>query len=242
MIAHQSYNRSQILNALPDAEYSRLLAKFETVSLDFKQIIYDCGEPVEFIYFPNQCVVSLISVIEGGSKVEVSMVGNEGLVGLAALLGCGIAPNQALTLVAGRATRVEVAAVKEEFNRGGLLHEILLHYMQVMLAQLSQNASCNRVHSIEERLSRWLLMICDRAESLEFSLTHEFISDLLGTRRAGVTVAAGLLQKKDIIRYSRGRVVVVDRRGLEERACKCYKAARQEYDHFAQFLRSGPPL
>jgi CRP-like cAMP-binding protein len=183
-------------------------------------------------------VVSVLSVAENGSGVEVCMVGNEGVAGMSALLGCDSAPDRARALVAGEVIRVEARAVKEEFGRGGLFHEILLRYMQVIMTQLSHVACCNRVHSIEERLSRWLLMICDRAESLEFSLTHEFISGLLGARRAGVTVAAGLLQRREIIRYSRGRIVVLDRQRLEESACDCYRAIKQEYDRFDRFLGS----
>lgn len=236
MIAHQPYNSSQILNALPAAERTRLLTKSRAVSLDFKQVVYDCGDPIEFVYFPNQCVISLISVAEDGTGVEVCMAGNEGIVGMPALLGCESTPDRAMTLLAGEAIRVEAYAVKEEFSRAGLLHEILLRYMQVIVTQLSHVACCNRKHCIEERLSRWLLMICDRADALEFSLTHDFISDLLGARRAGVTVAAGLLQRREIIRYSRGRIVVLDRQRLEQSACECYKAIKQEYDRFARFL------
>ncbi|MFP5260616.1 MAG: Crp/Fnr family transcriptional regulator [Blastocatellia bacterium] len=210
----------------------------KSVSCGFKQVIYDCGDPTEFVYFPVQCVVSVMSVAENGTGVEVCMVGNEGVAGVSALLGCDSTPDRARALVAGDVIRVEARAVKEEFRRVGLFHEILLRHMQVIMTQLSHIACCNRVHSIDKRLSRWLLMICDRAESLEFSLTHEFISDLLGARRAGVTVAAGLLQRREIIRYSRGRIVVLDRRRLEEGACDCYRAIKQEYDRFAHFLGS----
>src|SRR4028119_46872 len=216
----QAVNR--LLAALPDAEYQRLVPHLERVPLPVKQVLHKRGESIEYVYFPHRAIVSLISTPEEGSKVEVGLVGNEGLVGIPAVLGDNIATTTAIVQREDSGMRMEASLLKSEFGRGGVLQSLLLRYTQALYALASQNAACNRLHNLEERLARWLLLVYDRVGSNELQLTQEFIAEMLGVRRAGVTEAANRLQQAGLIRYNRGKITIVNRQELEAASCSCY--------------------
>jgi CRP-like cAMP-binding protein len=223
----QAVNR--LLAALPDAEYQRLIPHLEQVPLSFKQVLHDVGEPIEYVYFPHQSIVSALSTMEDGSMVEVGLMGNDGIVGIPAALGDNIAATTATVQVPDSAMRMKVSVLKTEFGRGGVLQSLLLRYMQAQHAFVSQNAACNRLHQLDGRLARWLLLVCDRVESNELPLTHEFMAQMLGVRRAGVTEAANTLQQAGLIRYTRGKVTILNRKELEAASCECYEIINGEY-------------
>ncbi len=220
---------NRLLAALPDDEYQRLVPHLERVSLPREQVIYDPGEPIRHVYFPHQAIVSLVSTMLNGSTVEVGMVGNEGMVGTPVFLGGNSTTTRAFVQVAGSGIRMEATRLKAEFNRGGALQSLLLRYMQALHTQVSQTAACNRLHSVEARLARWLLMTSDRMQSDQFELTQEFIAQMLGTRREGVTVAAGTLSQSGMIRYTRGKITILERQNLEFTSCECYGVMKDEF-------------
>jgi CRP-like cAMP-binding protein len=223
----QGMNR--LLAALPDAEYQRLVPHLEYVPLPLKQVLYNRGESIEYVYFPHRAIVSLISTPEEGSNVEVGLVGNEGIVGLPAALGDNIATTSAMVQREDSGMRMEASLLKTEFQQGGSLQSLLLRYTQALYSLVSQNAACNRLHHFDERLTRWLLLVCDRVELNELQLTQEFISQMLGVRRAGVTEAANRLQQAGLIRYNRGKITILNRQGLEAASCSCYGIIKGEY-------------
>jgi CRP-like cAMP-binding protein len=223
----QGMNR--LLAALPDAEYQRLAPHLEYVPLPLKQVLYNRGESIEYVYFPHRAIVSLISTPEEGSHVEVGLVGNEGIVGIPAVLGDNIATTSAIVQREDSGMRMEASLLKTEFQQGGSLQSLLLRYTQALYGLVSQNAACNRRHQLDERLARWLLLVCDRVGSNELLLTHEFISKMLGVRRAGVTEAANTLQRTGLIRYNRGKITILNRQKLEAAACSCYGIIKGEY-------------
>ncbi len=223
----QAVNR--LLAALPDAEYQRLVPHLERVPLSLKQVLHKAGESIEYVYFPHRAIVSLISTPEEGSMVEVGLVGNEGIVGIPAVLGDNIATTSAIVQREDSGMRMEASLLKTEFGQGGVLQSLLLRYTQALYAQASQNAACNRLHHLEERLARWLLFVCDLVGSNELLLTQEFISKTLGVRRAGVTVAANTLQRTGLIRYNRGKITILNRQKLEAASCSCYGIIKGEY-------------
>jgi CRP-like cAMP-binding protein len=223
----QAVNR--LLAALPEAEYQRLIPHLERVPLSVKQVLYDVGELIEYVYFPHQSIVSALSTMEDGSMVEVGLVGNDGVIGIPAALGDNIATTTAMVQVPDSAMRMKASLLKSEFQRGGSLQSLLLRYMQAQHAFVSQNAACNRLHYLEGRLARWLLLVCDRLESNELPLTHEFMAQMLGVRRAGVTEAANMLQQSGLIRYTRGKVTILNRQELEAASCECYEIIKGEY-------------
>jgi len=220
---------NQLLASLPKLEYQRLVPHLEQVPLPLGQVLYESREAVKHAYFPNQAMVSLVSILENGSTAEVGMVGNEGVVGFPIFLGGGFATNRAVVQIEGSAMKMDAEILKAEFQRGGALQRLLLLHTQVLIAQISQTAACNRHHLLEKRLARWLLTAQDCALSNDLRLTQEFISDMLGTRRAGVTVAAGMLQKAGIISYSRGKITILDRKALQAAACECYEVVKGEF-------------
>lgn len=222
--------KNRLLATLPAEEYERLVPHLELVSLPLNQIIYQLGEPIEYVYFPHHAIISLLSVLEDGSTVEAGLVGNDGMVGLPVILGGNKTSNQALVQVAGNGMRMKAELLNSEFKRGGALQSLLLRYTQALLTQVSQGVACNRLHTIEERLARWLLTVQDRVESDQFPLTQEFIAQMLGTRRSGVTVAAGTLSKAGTIRYSRGKITIVNQGDLEAIACECYGIIKAEFN------------
>lgn len=221
---------NQLLAFLPQDEYERLVPHLEKVSLSLGRVIYEPGEMIEYVYFPNQAAVSLVSLLENGSTTEVGMVGKEGIVGYPVFLGGNSTTHRAIVQVAGTGMKIDAKVLKAEFSRGEMLQRLLLLYTQALLTQISQTAVCNRHHSVEERLVRWLLTAQDCVLSKELSLTQEFIANMLGTRRPGVTVAAGRLQQVGIISYSRGRITVLNREALEEAACECYGIVKNEFN------------
>lgn len=220
---------NRLLAALPDAEYQRLIPHLEHVSLPFKQVLHELGEPIEYVYFPQKAIVSCLSTMEDGSMIEVGLVGNDGIVGIPAALGDNITATIAMVQVPDSAMRMKASVLKTEFQRGGVLQSLLLRYMQVQHAFVTQSAACNRLHYLEGRLARWLLLVRDRVGSNELPLTHEFMSQMLGVRRAGVTEAANALQQAGLIRYTRGKVTILNREELEAASCECYEIINGEF-------------
>src|SRR5918912_2006873 len=233
----KAYLKNQLLAALTDEETERLQPHLKLVTLTAGEVLNDADEPARYVYFPLEAVISIITIVEDGTTIEVGIVGFEGLAGLSALLGGGTTPNQFIVQVEGTALRIKGDVLAEEFRRGGNLQEFVHKYTQLTITQISQSAACNHVHKIEERLCRWLLMMHDRAESGYFSHTQEFLSRMLGASRPVVTLAAGALQKAGLIRYSRGNITILDREGIEEATCECYLRVKREYDRFLMELK-----
>jgi CRP-like cAMP-binding protein len=224
---------NKILSALPTKEYERLLPHLEYVPLPLGQVLYDMDDTILNVYFPNRGIVSLVTHLKEGASVEVGLIGSEGMVGLSVVLGDSVASNQAIVQIADGGMRLSVEALKQELSQGGQLLPLLLRYTQALLRQVSQTAACNRTHHVGERLARWLLTCHDRVESDELLLTQEFIADMLGTRRAGVSEAATVLQVAGLIRYVRGHITILNREGLEEFACECYGVVKKEFDRLS---------
>jgi CRP-like cAMP-binding protein len=223
---------NRILAALPEGEYKYLSPHLEFAALRFKQALYEPSMPMQFGYFPNSGMICLIAVMRDGASVEVGVIGNEGFVGTPILLGVKATPNRALVQVSGTSLRINAEALAAILPRTPRLELMLRRFIQAQIFQLAQLAACNRFHEVEERLARWLLMARDRAGSGVLPLTHEFLAEMLGTRRSTVTVAAGALQRAGLIDYGRGRVRILDRTGLENIACECYKVTKQQLERF----------
>jgi CRP-like cAMP-binding protein len=221
---------NRLLTALPRAEYDRLRPHLQNVSLPLKEILYDASTPISHVFFPLRGVVSLVLVMDGGFSLEVGIIGNEGMVGTPVFLGSQSSPTRAISQVPGEALRLETNVFQEEIKRVGALHGVVQRYTQSMINQISQSAVCNHRHSVEKRMCRWLLMSHDRVGSDDFPLTHEFLAQMLGVRRPSVTATAGILQKAGLISYHRGRVIVLDRNGLEATSCECYQVVSKELD------------
>jgi CRP-like cAMP-binding protein len=213
---------NRILHSLTPQDRARLMTALQPVALTLSDVVCESGKRLEYIYFPTTAVVSSLYTTEAGATTEMFLVGNDGLVGVSAFLGGGVTPNQDVVVVSGEALRMKASALREEFRLGGALQALLLRYTQALITQISQTAVCNRLHAVEQRLCRWLLMCRDRVERDELEMTQEFISNMLGGRRETVTVAAGRLQDAGLIRYSRGHITIVDRKGLESIVCECY--------------------
>jgi CRP-like cAMP-binding protein len=218
-----------LLAALPRAEWQRWLPQLEWVNMPLGEILYESGSTLSHVYFPTTAIVSLLYVMENGSSAEIAVVGNEGIVGVSLFMGGESTPSRAVVQSAGHGFRLSSDAIKDEFKRAPVMH-LLLRYTQALITQMSQTAVCNRHHSLDQQLCRWLLLSLDRLKGLELVMTQELIANMLGVRREGVTEAALKLQKAGLIRYSRGRIVVLDRRGLEARSCECYAVVKNEYD------------
>ena len=223
---------NRLLATLPKNEYKRLLPKLKTVSLILGETLYEPGDAIKYVYFPNDSIISLISELSETSWLEVGMVGNEGMAGLGVFMGMGFSSTLALVQGSGTAMRMSSAAVRTEANRLGSLHHLLHRYSHSLLAQVSQTSACNRFHMVDARLARWLLMTNDRLAAKEFPLTQEFLSSMLGVRREGVSKAAGALQAGNLIRYSRGVITILNRRGLEAKSCQCYGIIKAETDAY----------
>ncbi len=222
--------QNQLLSALPQKEFERLWPTLEFVSLAFQQILYEANQPIEYVYFPNNGIISLVTITEDGGTVEAATVGNEGMVGISILLGVEKTPVQAISQMAGDALRMRTEVFKREITPNSPLYALLLRYTQVLIGQLSQTVACNRLHSVEERCCRWLLLCQDRVRSNQFALTQETLAQMLGVRRASVSVVAAILQKAGLIRYSRGKITILDRVGLEAASCECYRVVKAEFD------------
>ena len=220
---------NNLLTTLPLADYQRLLPFLEPVDLPLGKAIYEAAQQIEYLYFPTTSMISLLSTIEDGITAEVGLTGNDGVVGIALFLGGETTPNRAVVQIAGKAVRLKALVVKEEFKRGEVFQYLLLRYTQALITQISQTAICNRLHPVEQRFCRWLLLSHDRIKSNELVMTQELIASMLGGRRESVTVAAGRLQEQGLIQYVRGRITILDRVGLEASACECYEVVRSEY-------------
>jgi CRP-like cAMP-binding protein len=209
------------------------MLSLEAVTLESGMVLYEPDQAIDHVYFLNDALVSILSVSEDGDSMEIGVVGWEGMVGVPAILG-GVTPYRAVVQIGGQAFRMKRRSIAEEFRKSPLLHDLLLKYTNTFLVQIAQSSICNCYHSLQERLSRWLLMARDASRSDTLELTHELIARMLGTRRASVTVAAGLLQKAGLIRIGRGQIVIVDPRSLESIACECYGIVRDNLDRMAQ--------
>ncbi|MBC1220978.1 Crp/Fnr family transcriptional regulator [Nostoc sp. UCD121] len=230
-VSNQSHRptANKLLLALSQVEYQRLVPHLERVNLELKQVLYEANEPITHVYFPDRTIVSLVCNQEDGSTVEAGMVSNDGMVGLAVILGGKTTTTTAFVQVADGSLRMKAEQLIAEFNRGGELQSLLLRYTQAMFTQVTQTAACNRLHTVEERLARWLLMVSDRMQSDTFPLTQEFIAQMLGCRRSGVTVAAGTLSGAGMISYKRGTINILNRQDLEDTSCECYSVVKNEY-------------
>lgn len=220
---------NQLLGALPSDIYERLASHFKLVSLPTQEVICEVAEPIDYVYFPHHAVISLLATMDDGATVEVALVSREGMVGLPVILGDNISSIRAIVQVPGEAMRIDADIIKAEFARGGFLQNLLLRYVQAVLTEFAQGAACNRIHSLDKRLARWLLKVADRRQSQEFPLTQEFIAQMLGVRRAGVSVAAGILSQSGIISYNRGHISILDRKALEAASCECYRVVKDEF-------------
>ena len=217
---------NSMLAALPRKQYQRLLTGLESVALTFGEVLYEPGTRMRHVYFPNDSLVSLLTLVDNHLALEVGMVGCEGMVGVPLALGKDVSPIRALVQGAGTAMRMKSARFSEEIRKSPQMQKELNRYMGALMAQVSQTAACNRFHVVEARLARWLLMTRDRVHSDEFRLTHEFLGHMLGVRRVGVTMAARALQKRKLIAYSRGKIRILDGKGLEGAACSCYEVVK----------------
>ncbi|HEX7312637.1 MAG TPA: Crp/Fnr family transcriptional regulator [Pyrinomonadaceae bacterium] len=222
--------KNRLLAALPREEYERIIPHLGHVSFKLGEVVYESGGQMEHIYFPTTVIVSLLYLMENGASAEMGMAGKEGVVGVALFMGGNTMPNRAVVQSAGGAVRMKAQVLRDEFARGGAFQRLLLRYTQALLTQMSQTAVCNRLHEIEQQLCRWLLLSHDRTDSDELVMTQELIANMLGVRREGVTAAAGRLQEQGLISYVRGRIRILDRRGLEASVCECYKVVKDEYD------------
>jgi CRP-like cAMP-binding protein len=230
----------RILANLPQDDYERLLPNLEPVNLPLGEVLYESSTRMDHVYFPITCVISLLHTMEDGSIAEIGVVGNDGMVGVALFLGGITRPNRALVQVAGHALRLSAQVLREEFARLGALHDGLLRYTQALITQVSQTAVCNRLHSVQQRLCRWLLLSHDRVPADDIHMTQEFIATMLGGRRESVTIAAKQLQGAGLIEYSRGHIKNLDRKGLERNVCECYHVVKIESDRLLG--ASGKPL
>lgn len=222
--------QNHLLAALPPAELERWRDYLEPLELPLGLVLYESGTPQRYVYFPTTAIVSLLYVLEDGGSAEIAVVGNEGVVGVSLFMGGGSTPSRAVVQSAGLGYRLGAHAMKEEFNRGGPVLHLLLRYTQALITQMAQTAVCNRHHSLDQQLCRWLLLSLDRLKGEELVMTQELIANMLGVRREGVTEAALKLQRSGLIRYARGHITVLDRQGLEQRTCECYGVVRKEYD------------
>ncbi len=230
MLATHTPKQNHLLAALPAGDYQRLVPDLEVVPLPLGLAVYESGSEQEYMYFPTTSIVSLLYVMQDGSSAEIAVVGNEGVVGIALFMGGETTPSRAVVQSAGEGYRLNASVLKSAFREGGDLHRLLLRYTQALITQMAQTAVCNRHHTVEQQLCRWLLLSLDRLPSNELTMTQELIANMLGVRREGVTEAAGRLQAAGMIHYSRGKITVLDRPQLETRVCECYAVVKRESD------------
>jgi len=222
--------QNDLLAVIPHAGLAHWLPHLELVDMLLSKVLYEPGVRLTHVYFPTTAIFSLLHVMEDGASAEIAIVGNEGLVGISLFMGGESTTNRALVQSAGQGFRLKANLLMQEFNRAGPVLHLLLHYTQALLTQMAQTAVCNRHHSLDQQLCRWLLLSLDRLPSNELIMTQELIANMLGVRRDGVTEAAGHLEKAGLIRYRRGHITVLDRSGLEKRTCECYSVVKREYD------------
>ncbi len=233
-----SPRENHILDALEDAERDRLLPHLTQVPMTLGSVLYESGAALRHIYFPTDSIVSLLYVMEDGASAEIAVVGNEGAIGIALFMGGETTPSRAVVQSAGSAYRLPAGRLKQEFNRHGHMTLVLLRYTQALITQMAQTAVCNRHHTVDQQLCRWLLLSLDRLPSTQLKMTQELIANMLGVRREGVTHAAGKLQQQGVIAYRRGSITVLDRSKLEELCCECYTVVKKETD---RLLSPTPP-
>jgi CRP-like cAMP-binding protein len=229
-VLSEERSTNYLLAALAEAEWQRWLPELEPIDMPLGQVLYESGSTLSHVYFPTTSIVSLLYVMEDGASAEIAVVGNEGIVGISLFMGGGSTPSRAVVQSAGRALRLKAQMMKDEFDKNGPVLHLLLRYTQALITQMSQTAVCNRHHSLDQQLCRWLLLSLDRLPGDELVMTQELIANMLGVRRGGVTEGALRLQEGGLIRYARGHITVLDRAGLERRTCECYAVVKKEYD------------
>lgn len=234
--AAQTPHQNHLLDALPGADFERIAAHLELMHMKLGDVLYESGAPLRHVYFPTTCIISLLYVMEDGASAEIAIVGNEGILGISLFMGGDTTPSRAMVQSAGYAYRLKADLLKTEFGRFGPSMHLLLRYTQALITQMAQTAVCNRHHSVDQQLCRWLLLSLDRLQSNELSMTQELIANMLGVRREGVTEAAGKLQEAGLISYRRGTITVLDRPGLEARACECYQVVKTEFDRLLPYI------
>ena len=232
--------QNHLLAALPVEVRDRLFPHLELVPMTLGKVMYESGDILRHVYFPTDCIISLLYVMESGASAEISVVGNEGLIGVALFMGGESTPSRAIVQSAGSAYRLLGQRIKDEFNRHGELLLLMLRYTQSLITQMAQTAVCNRHHSVDQQLCRWLLLSLDRLPSNRLTMTQELIANMLGVRREGVTDAAGKLQRQGAIEYSRGQIMVLNRPLLEELCCECYAVVKKETDRLLGYLPASP--
>ena len=230
--------KNHLLAALAATDYERIAPHLERVSMPLGSVLYESGSKLRHVYFPTTSIVSLLYVMEDGASAEIAVVGNEGILGIALFMGGETTPSRAVVQSAGEGYRLKAHLLKQEFNRFGPMLHLLLRYTQALITQMAQTAVCNRHHSVDQQLCRWLLLSLDRLASNELTMTQELIANMLGVRREGVTEAAGKLQALGLINYSRGRITVLDRPGIEAKACECYEVVKREFDRLLPEARA----
>jgi len=228
--ANSSPVQNRLLNELPSAQQQRWFPDLELVDMPLGEVMYEAGATLTHVYFPTTSIVSLLYVMENGASGEIAVVGNEGIVGVSLFMGGGSTPSRGVVQSAGKGYRLSAQLMKEEFDKAGPVLHLLLRYTQALITQMSQTAVCNRHHSLDQQLCRWLLLSLDRLQGNELVMTQELIANMLGVRREGVTEGAVKLQKAGLIKYARGHITVLDRKGLEMRSCECYAVVKKEYD------------
>jgi len=230
-----SPKQNHLLDALPAADYARLLPHLELIPMPLGWAVYEAGGQMLYLYFPTTCIVSLLYVLENGASAEIAITGNEGLVGISLFMGGESTPSRAVVQSKGNGYRLRASVLKTEFALGGRLQYLALRYTQALITQMAQTAVCNRHHTLDQQLCRWLLLSLDRLPGNELLMTQELISNMLGVRREGVTAAAGKLQADGLVKYSRGHIVVLDRPKLEKRVCECYAVVKKEFDRLLPY-------
>jgi len=236
VLGRPSPHQNHLLDALPKADYERIAPHLQWVALPLGDVLYESGAKMRYVYFPTTAIVSLLYVMEDGASAEIAIVGNEGLLGISLFMGGETTPSRAVVQSAGHAFRLRADLLKAEFGRFGPTMHLLLRYTQALITQMAQTAVCNRHHSVDQQLCRWLLLSLDRLDSNELSMTQELIANMLGVRREGVTEAAGKLQDAGLIRYRSGKITVTDRPGLEARSCECYQVVKTEFDRLLPYV------
>ena len=231
-----SPHQNHLLAALPTSDYQRLASHLELVPMKLGEVLYESGVQLRYVYFPTTSILSLLYVMEDGASAEIAIVGNEGILGISLFMGGESTPSRAVVQSAGHAFRLKAALLKNEFGRFGPTMHLLLRYTQALITQMAQTAVCNRHHSVDQQLCRWLLLSLDRLQTNELSMTQELIANMLGVRREGVTEAAGKLQDVGLISYQRGWIKVLDRPGLEARSCECYQVVKTEFDRLLPYV------
>jgi len=227
--------QNHLLDALPAEDYARLLSDLELIPMPLGWAVYESGDNMGYVYFPTTCIVSLLYDMESGASAEIAITGNEGLIGISLFMGGESTPSRAVVQSEGSSYRLKAGVLKREFALGGHLQHLALRYTQALITQMAQTAVCNRHHSVDQQLCRWLLLSLDRLSSNTLRMTQELISNMLGVRREGVTEAAGRLQASGLIHYSRGKITVIDRPGLEQRVCECYAVVKKEFDRLLPY-------